>query len=115
MDINERQKREKETPETYSAEAGPTVPAVADQPTRPKSMSEDEAESVRSQAIELVKQLEDAGGSGSSSYSTGSRASGLRPRGMPPVSWNCSRPASAHSSTKEAQARRLQTGCVTSA
>ena len=64
MDINERQGRDKETPETYSAEAGPTVPAVADQPTRPKSMSEDEAESVRSQAIELVKQLEDAGGVG---------------------------------------------------
>ena len=63
MVTNERQEREVERPDMQTTEAEETMPAITNEPTKPKSMSDDEAQSVQSQAMELVKQLEDANGS----------------------------------------------------
>ena len=63
MAIEERPELEKRKQEADSTEACEVIPAEVKEPAVPKSMSNDEVQRVRSQAIELVNQLEDATGS----------------------------------------------------
>ena len=63
MSTEDRQEPEEETPGTNSVGVEERVPAITTEPAKPKGMSEDEAERVQSQAMEMVNQLEDAVGS----------------------------------------------------
>ena len=62
MAINKDPRQEVDRPETTLQEAGETVSAEVKEPKPHKSISREEAEKVRSQAKELIKQLEDATG-----------------------------------------------------
>ena len=63
MAMNKGPGKEEERPEMALQEVGGAVPAEVKEPTPPKKISDEEAEKVRSQAMELFKQLEHAAGS----------------------------------------------------
>ena len=63
MVMEERPELEEKKRKVDSQEAGGTVPAENKEPAAPKALSDDEAQRVRSQAIEIVNQLDDAAGS----------------------------------------------------